>query len=277
MTRTIAFHSLRGGTGVTTLVANLGWQAALAGHRVTVVDGDLFQPSLHFALGLGTAPEGASLADVILSEAPAQRALRPIGEGAETFGGGSLHLAASTTTVEGMLRFAADGVPAGRLVDAINTFRTADDEALVLIDVPSGLRPESLFLLGCADEVVSVLRPEAQDFAAISAARAVVERLRVPEHRLLANRCVPGTDATLLGAKLKQAYGIEALGALPDAPELRTLGGRALFARAHAGHGFTRQLGRLARSLAEGRAAAGGRAQPLAPRTLSAVEAEAVG
>src|ERR1700752_2089330 len=51
-TQLIGIHSYRGGSGKTTLAANLGFLAARAGARVALLDADLQAPALHLALGV---------------------------------------------------------------------------------------------------------------------------------------------------------------------------------------------------------------------------------
>ena len=47
MTRSIAFHSYKGGTGKTTLAANLAAKLASEGYNVALLDLDVYAPSLH--------------------------------------------------------------------------------------------------------------------------------------------------------------------------------------------------------------------------------------
>jgi len=47
VTRSIAFHSYKGGTGKTTIAANLAAKLANEGHNVTLLDLDVYAPSLH--------------------------------------------------------------------------------------------------------------------------------------------------------------------------------------------------------------------------------------
>ncbi len=44
--KTLAFHSYKGGTGKTTLIANLAALYAMQGLRVCLLDFDLYAPSL---------------------------------------------------------------------------------------------------------------------------------------------------------------------------------------------------------------------------------------
>src|SRR5215475_1858007 len=47
MTKCIAFHSYKGGTGKTTIAANFAVLLARKGHRVFLIDLDVYAPSLH--------------------------------------------------------------------------------------------------------------------------------------------------------------------------------------------------------------------------------------
>src|SRR5919204_4516669 len=47
MASCIAFHSYKGGTGKTTIAANLAALLAKKGHRVFLLDLDVYAPSLH--------------------------------------------------------------------------------------------------------------------------------------------------------------------------------------------------------------------------------------
>lgn len=47
MTKSIAFHSYKGGTGKTTISANFAASLAKKGYRVCLLDLDVYAPSLH--------------------------------------------------------------------------------------------------------------------------------------------------------------------------------------------------------------------------------------
>src|SRR3989442_5060055 len=68
MTKVIAVHSFKGGTGKTTLTANLA--AVLArNRRVGVMDLDLSGPGLHVLFGLKKSEIKATLTDIFLGDA----------------------------------------------------------------------------------------------------------------------------------------------------------------------------------------------------------------
>src|SRR5437868_2976518 len=66
MTYKIAVHSFKGGTGKSTLTANIATLLALEGKNVGVVDLDLAGPGLHVIFQLQNADVKYTLNDVIL-------------------------------------------------------------------------------------------------------------------------------------------------------------------------------------------------------------------
>jgi chromosome partitioning protein len=77
VTRSIAFHSYKGGTGKTTIAANLAAKLASAGHNVTLLDLDVYAPSLHVYFDYypekwlnDLLSDNAKLSDVIVDMTP---------------------------------------------------------------------------------------------------------------------------------------------------------------------------------------------------------------
>src|SRR5260370_1185610 len=68
MTKVIAVHSFKGGTGKTTLTANIAAILALH-HRVGVMDFDLSGPVLHVLFGLKKGEVKATMTDIFLGDA----------------------------------------------------------------------------------------------------------------------------------------------------------------------------------------------------------------
>ena len=66
MTRVITIASGKGGTGKTTLTANLGIALAKAGKKVLLVDADVAMANLSLILGMQSSP--ITLHDVLLGE-----------------------------------------------------------------------------------------------------------------------------------------------------------------------------------------------------------------
>ncbi len=65
MTRSIAVHSYKGGTGKTTLVANIAVALALKGRRVGIMDMDLEGPGLHVFFDVDPSQVRFTMNDVL--------------------------------------------------------------------------------------------------------------------------------------------------------------------------------------------------------------------
>jgi MinD-like ATPase involved in chromosome partitioning or flagellar assembly len=65
MSRVVAFHSFRGGTGKSNTTANVAVLAAARGLRVGVIDTDIQSPGIHILLGVDQSTLTRSLNDYL--------------------------------------------------------------------------------------------------------------------------------------------------------------------------------------------------------------------
>src|SRR5438552_17726189 len=102
MTKVIAVHSFKGGTGKTTLTANLAAILAMH-HRVGVMDLDLSGPGLHVLFGLKKGEVMATLTDIFLGDANTADAMIALTTRSPTLKGG-LYLCPASDSGVGLLR-----------------------------------------------------------------------------------------------------------------------------------------------------------------------------
>jgi chromosome partitioning protein len=162
----IAFVSAKGGTGRTTLAANLGVILARAGHRVLALDCD---PQNALGTHLGMPPglrvgiaEGSS-SNEIIEYVAAQRGVVPyIPFGARDRD--DLQQAEGTLLADSgwLLRRVLEIVPSGT--------------ELVLVDTPAGERVWTEHVLKIADAIVGVHLPDAACFATLPVMAVMVDR-----------------------------------------------------------------------------------------------------
>ncbi|NLW31437.1 MAG: cellulose synthase operon protein YhjQ [Fibrobacter sp.] len=162
----IAFVSAKGGTGRTTLAANLGVILARAGHRVLALDCDPqnalgthlgIPPGLRLGIAEGSSP------DEIIEYLTAQRGEVPcIPFG--TRDRDDLQQAESTLLADSgwLMRRVLDVVPSGT--------------ELVLVDTPAGERVWTEHVLEMANVIVGVHLPDAACFATLPVMAAMLER-----------------------------------------------------------------------------------------------------
>lgn len=162
----IAFVSAKGGTGRTTLAANLGVILARAGHRVLVLDCD---PQNTLGTYLGMPPglrvgiaEGSSSNEIIEFIASQQGVVPYIPFGSRNRD--ELQQAESTLLAD-----------SGWLLRRIREIAPSGTE-LVLIDTPAGDRVWTMSVLEIAHTIVGVHLPDAACFATLPILSVMLER-----------------------------------------------------------------------------------------------------
>ncbi|MFN4133235.1 MAG: cell division ATPase MinD [Candidatus Hadarchaeales archaeon] len=203
MARTIAFAGSKGGTGKTTVVANLGVAMARLGRRVVLLDGDVMMADL--ALLLGVEDHKVTLHDVLAGEANIKKAIATGPEGVKVVPGG--------VSMEGIKKAKLDGVK--QVVQQLSKMFQ-----FVLIDVPSGLDRDAITVMSQAKEVVIVVTP---DLAAVSNAiktKLVAEKLGLKNIGLVVTRAMEG-GADIPPREISMVLDLPVLGVIPEDKAVR--------------------------------------------------------
>ena len=163
MGRVVAVLNQKGGVGKTTVSLGLASAAAVAGHRVLVVDLDP-QGSSTWVLGIDPTAVEMSSADV-LSRTPASKAMIPSAWGGEVW----------VIPASPRLLPRDHGGNATRLRDALA--EVSDQFHAVLIDCPPSLGALSTNGLSAADHAVIVVEPSALSLRGIGAVADLVDEV----------------------------------------------------------------------------------------------------
>ncbi len=143
--RSIAISSGKGGTGKTTLTANLGIALSNQGHDVTILDGDLAMANLGIIMGMSNPP--TNFLDVISNEANIEQAIYQ--------------------------DYGVKVVPTGfRFEDVHETLNDIDPDRvenivekllkqteILLIDVPAGMNDTTIISIASAREMIPITNP----------------------------------------------------------------------------------------------------------------------
>ncbi|MGI5448686.1 MinD/ParA family ATP-binding protein [Streptomyces sp. CA-243310] len=226
MTRTIAAHSHRGGTGKSSALANLALLIAAGGRRVGVVDTDIQSPTLDLLFRL--PPGAGSLADYLLGrceiEAAAQRTRLP-----------GLYVVPARTGTPALRELMSTGYDVGLLPEGFD--RLAGHFALdvLLLDTHAGLNNESVTAMASADVVMIMARADRIDLSGVEETIALVGRLAC-RRALVLSMAPEGTDRAAVRRRAEDVYGAPLAGILPYVPEMAALYGERIFAEAHPDH-----------------------------------------
>jgi septum site-determining protein MinD len=160
MTRVIVIASGKGGTGKTTITANMGIALAKAGKKVLLVDADVAMANLSLILGMQSSP--ITLHDVLLGESQVHDAIYD--------GPNGLHFIPSGLSLDNYKR-----VDSERLSGIIASI--ADQYDFVLMDAAAGIEKNVLSALSAAQETLLVTMPTSPAIADALKTKIVAQRL----------------------------------------------------------------------------------------------------
>ncbi len=150
----------KGGTGKTTLTANLGISLAFRGKKVLLIDTDIAMANLSLLLGMHSSP--ITLHDVLLGESAIQDAIYD--------GPGGVNFVPSGLSLESYRR-----VDSERLETIIAVVK--DQYDYILLDAPAGIEKNVMSSIAAADQVLLISQPNPPSVADALKTKIVAQRL----------------------------------------------------------------------------------------------------
>ncbi|MFD7555639.1 MULTISPECIES: P-loop NTPase [unclassified Streptomyces] len=232
MTRTIVVHSHRGGTGKSSVLANLALLLAAEGRRVGVVDTDIQSPTLDLLFRLGP---GFSLADYLLGRCEIEAAAQQVGTDRGPGGAGGLYVVPARTGTAALREIMTSGYDVGMLPEGFDRLARHLALDVLLLDTHAGLNNESVTAMASADVLMIMARADRIDLSGVEETIALAGRL--PCRRTLVLSMAPaGVDREAARQRAREVYGAPLAGILPYSPEMAALYGERIFAEAHPDH-----------------------------------------
>jgi septum site-determining protein MinD len=199
----IVFASSKGGTGKTTVVANLGVAMAQLGQKVVLLDADLMMASL--GLMLGVEEPKVSLHDVLADNAKLSDAIFSGPEGVKVVPSG--------ISLEGIQRAKLDGLE--KVVSELT-----QKFKFLLIDAPAGLDRDAIAALSVAQKLVLVVTPDIASISNAFKTKLIAERLNVEPVGVVVNR-VSYESADIPIGEIKSALELPVLAIIPEDPSIK--------------------------------------------------------
>jgi MinD-like ATPase involved in chromosome partitioning or flagellar assembly len=214
--RIISVQSFKGGTGKSTITANLAVTLAQLGKRVGVIDLDLEGPGLHVIFGVSDNDVTATINDVLQRNVPISQAV--------------LDLSHRMRLRDGCLLFC----PAGHKLDEIlkiltqdfnlSTFKKVVEDFgqiyrldYIFIDSHPGVERDTLLAMALCDNLVLISRVDQQDLFGSGVMTEVAGQLKKPVVLIL--NMVPNSvnerESKKITTRLAQLFGLDVLTALP--------------------------------------------------------------
>ncbi|HZY93636.1 MAG TPA: MinD/ParA family protein [Candidatus Bathyarchaeia archaeon] len=184
MTRSIAVHSYKGGTGKSTLTANIAVALALKGRRVGVMDMDLEGPGLHVFFDIDPDKLRFTLNDVLAGICPPEAACVRMSEKL-SLNGGELYYSPASVKVSEIMRTLKTGFELDMFENAIRRVQTKFGLHYLLIDTHPGIQHDTLLALGVCDHQIIVSRVDQQDIFGTGVLIEISSTLDKPVHLIM--------------------------------------------------------------------------------------------
>ena len=247
MAKTIAIHSFKGGTGKSTISANLAAALCLRRKSVALLDMDLEGPGLHVILGIDPYELQLTLNDVLQNGARPDQAVVRMTERLH-LKRGELYFAPASVRVEEILKSLRSGFELDSFSKAIKKLAESFNLDYLLVDTHPGLEDDTLLAMGVCDSLIVVSRLDQQDMFGTGVMAEVARTLEKPTHLLM--NMIPlalkPADVPAITNKISANFKIHLLGWLPFSEDIVTSLSKSVFILTNPTHPITRQFNELA-------------------------------
>lgn len=251
MSKIVAIHSFRGGTGKSNTTANLAVLIARAGNRVGIVDTDIHSPGVHVIFGRRPESFTRTLNDYLHGQCSIRDAAYDVTESA--IGSASpqddrprIFLIPSSIQVGEIARVLREGYDVARLNDGFQDLLQDLQLDYLLIDTHPGVNEETLLSIAIANSFVLIMRPDSQDFQGTAVTLELARRLDVERIQIIVNKIPAAMDRELLREQVEAGYKAPVIGMLPLSQEMAELASSGIFVNGHPDHPLARELVRIA-------------------------------
>ncbi len=203
MVRTITVASGKGGTGKTTICANLGVSLAQLGYDVTIVDADITMANLELIMGMEGLP--VTLQNVLAGEARIDEAIY--------VGPGGVKVVPAGVSLEGLRKANPE-----RLEDVLTQIMESTD--ILLLDAPAGLERSAVIAIAAAQELLLVVNPEIASITDGLKTKIVAERLGTKVLGVIVNR-ITTLGIEMARNEIEAILEARVIAMIPEDPEVR--------------------------------------------------------
>lgn len=240
MTFKIAVHSFKGGTGKSTITANLAVSLAREGRRVGVLDLDLAGPGLHVLFEMKPNEIDYTLNDYLLGKCSAGSIAIDLTKklGLKR---GSLVFVPASFKAEDIIRVLSKGYEIGTFREALDLISKMHNLDYMIIDTHPGIEKSTLISMGVCDINIIISRMDSQDIFGTGVMLEVTKVLDKPQI-LIANMIPPGVDREKVKTRLETLFNTKVITAIPFYTEILRALSSEVFVLKNPDHDFSAAL-----------------------------------
>ena len=246
----IAVHSFKGGTGKSTITANLAVTLAQLNRRVGVVDLDLEGPGLHVIFGISDREIKATINDVLHNPIQVSDAVIDL---TPRLGirSGCLLFCPAGHSLEEILKMVDTGFNINRFKAVLASLAREYRLDYLLIDSHPGIEKDTILSMAVCDVVVLLSRVDHQDMFGSGVMNEVASQLRKPVVLIL--NMIPSSvsdkDSKKIGEKIATLFNLQVMTALPFNSDVFENLSRGVFVIEHQKDPLTRRFTELAEKM----------------------------
>ncbi len=203
MVRTVTIASGKGGTGKTTISANLGVALSQLGYDVTIVDADITMANLELIMGMEGLP--ITLQNVLAGEARIDEAIY--------VGPGGVKVVPAGVSLEGLRKANPE-----KLEDVLTQIMESTD--ILILDAPAGLERSAVIAIAAAQELILVVNPEIASITDGLKTKIVAERLGTKILGVVVNR-ITTLGIEMAKNEIEAILEAKVIAMIPEDPEVR--------------------------------------------------------
>ncbi len=242
MSKIIAIHSYRGGTGKSNLTANLVTAVALAGKRVAVIDTDIQSPGIHNIFDLDRGKIEQTLNDYLWGRSPIEAAAYDVSLQGGVEGKRRIFLIPSSVDPNEIARILTEGYNVSLLNEGVRQLVNNLQLDYLFIDTHPGLNKEVFLSIAISNILIVLLRPDKQDFQGTAVTVDLAQKLMVQKMMLVINKAVKNMDWLDLKKQIETTYQVTLASIFPASEEMMQLGSNGVFCQIYPDHLWTQTL-----------------------------------
>lgn len=224
----ISFHSIRRGTGKSTIIANLAALLACQGKRVLIIEADFHSPSMKLFLRLPDEKISLSLTDYIAGKCEITQTVYLTNPYPEAHPLGQIFLLPASPRIVMPEAPAPGEFTFERLSQGLQQLALAYQPHVILIDNIAGMHDEALLSAAASHTMVLVLHTDQQDFQGAAVAVDLARKLKVPRICLALNNVPASINPYQARQHLENTYQSKVIAIIPQSDEIAALASAGL-------------------------------------------------